>query len=139
VEAKENFVFRLKRSLYGMKQSPKQWCKRFDEFIISHGYIRSLYDSCVYHSKVEDGSHIYLLLSMDDMLIASQNLLAIQKLKFLLSSEFEMKDMGATEKILGIEIKRDRVQKKFFLCHKECIQKVLVVLGWHPQNQYVLL
>ena len=43
---------------------------------------------------MEDGSHIYLLLYVDGMLIASQNLLAIQKLKSLLSSEFEIKDMG---------------------------------------------
>jgi len=44
---------------------------------------------------------------MDDMLIASQNLLAILKLKSLLNSEFEIKDMGATGKILGMEIKKD--------------------------------
>jgi len=77
MEGKENFVCRLKRSFYELKQSPRQWYKRFNEFIISHGYIRSSYDSCVYHSKVEDGSHIYLLLYVDDMLIASQNLLVI--------------------------------------------------------------
>ena len=78
-------------------------------FIVSHRYIRSPYDSCVYHSKVEDGSHIYLLLYLDDMLIASQNLLAIQKLKSQLNSEFEMKEIGVVEKILGIEIMRDQV------------------------------
>ena len=66
-------------------------------------------------TKVEDGSHIYLLLYVDDMFIASQNLLAIQKLKSLLSGEFEIKDIRAAEKILGIEIKRDLVQKKLFL------------------------
>ena len=85
------------------------WYRRFDEFIVSHGYIRSPYDSCVYHSKVEDGSHIYQLLYMDNMLIDSQIVLAIQKLKLLLSSEFEMKDVGAIEEILGMEIKRDWV------------------------------
>jgi len=57
---------------------------------------------------VEDGSHIYLLLYVDDMLIASQNLLTIQKLKSLLNSEFEMKEMGAAKKFLGMEIKRVR-------------------------------
>ena len=77
VEGKENFVCRLKRSLHGLKQLPRQCYKRFDEFIVSHEYIRSPYNSCVYHSKVEDGSHIYLLLYVDDMLIASENLLAI--------------------------------------------------------------
>ena len=58
---------------------------------------------------------------MDDMLIAFQNKFEIQNLKSLLSSEFEMKDMGVVEKILGMEIKRDRVQKKLFLCQKEYI------------------
>ena len=58
---------------------------------------------------MEDDSHIYLLLYVDHVLIASQILLAIQKLKSLLSSEFEMKDIGVAEKILGMEIKRDRV------------------------------
>ena len=74
---------------------------------------------------MEDGSHIYLLIYVDNMLIASQNLLAIQKLKSLLSSEFEMKDMWAAKKILGMEIKRDQVQKKLFQCQKEYIKKML--------------
>jgi len=99
----------LKRSFYGLKKSPRQWYKRLDEFVVSHGYIKSPYDSCVYHNKLEDGSHIYHLLYVDDMLIESQNLLAIQKLNSQLNSEFKMKDLRASEKILGMEIKRDRV------------------------------
>jgi len=69
VEGMENSIYRLKRSLYGLKQSPRQLYKRFNEFIISHGYIRSPYNSCVYLNKVEDDSHIYLPLYVDDMLI----------------------------------------------------------------------
>jgi len=42
VKGKENFVYRLKMSLYGLKQSPRKWYKRFDEFIVSHWYIKSL-------------------------------------------------------------------------------------------------
>ena len=64
--------------------------------------------TCVYHSKVENSFHIYLLLCVGNMLIVSQNLLATQKLKSLLSNEFEMKDMGVAEKILGVEIKSRR-------------------------------
>ena len=58
---------------------------------------------------MKDGSHINLLFYVDDMLIASQKLLAIQKLKSILSSEFEMKDMRVSKKIMGMEIKSDRV------------------------------
>jgi hypothetical protein len=68
VPGKENYVYKLKRSLYGLKQSPRQWYKRFDSFILSHGFKRSKYDSCVYIKHV-NGSPIYLLLYVDDMLM----------------------------------------------------------------------
>ena len=50
MQGKIHYVCRLKSSLYGLKQSPRQWWNRFNEFIVSHGYNRSLYDSCVYNT-----------------------------------------------------------------------------------------
>uniref|UniRef100_A0A0D3AH95 Reverse transcriptase Ty1/copia-type domain-containing protein n=1 Tax=Brassica oleracea var. oleracea TaxID=109376 RepID=A0A0D3AH95_BRAOL len=47
----------------------------------------------------------------------------IEKLK-LLGSEVEMKDLGATMKILGMEIFRDR-EKKLFLSQQAYINEVL--------------
>lgn len=129
VPEKEDYACKLKKSLYGLKQSPRQWYKRFDSFMVELGYIRSPYDCCVYHNKFEDGSMIYLLLYVDDMLIASRNRADIQKLKGLLSAEFEMKDLGAAQKILGMEIYRDRGQKKLFLSQKGYIHKVLSRFG----------
>ena len=99
MHGKKNSICRLKRSFHGLKQSPRKCYKGFDEFIVSNGYSRRLYDSCVYHSKVEYGSHIYLLLYVEDMLIASQDKSEVQNLKSLLSSEFKMKDMRVAEKI----------------------------------------
>ncbi|KAJ4705295.1 Retrovirus-related Pol polyprotein from transposon TNT 1-94 [Melia azedarach] len=65
----------------------------------------------------------------DDMLIATENKSDVQKLKDLLSVEFEMKDLGATQKILGMEIYRDRSKKKLFLSQKGYIQKILSRFG----------
>jgi ATP-binding cassette subfamily B (MDR/TAP) protein 1 len=48
VPGKEDLVCKLKRSLYGLKHSPRQWYKRFDLFMLAHGFKRSQYDSCVY-------------------------------------------------------------------------------------------
>ncbi|RVW84134.1 Retrovirus-related Pol polyprotein from transposon TNT 1-94 [Vitis vinifera] len=98
---KSDHVCFLKKSLYGLKQSPRQWYKRFDAFMVSHEFMRNQYDSCVYFKTLPDGSFIYLLLYVDDMLIAAKNRAEINKLKQLLSSEFEMKDLGAAKKILG--------------------------------------
>lgn len=47
VQGKEDHVCLLKKSLYGLKQSPRQWYKWFDTFMVGHGYTRGNYDSCV--------------------------------------------------------------------------------------------
>lgn len=79
----------------------------------------------VYHKKLSDRSFIYLLLYVDDMLIASHNKSSINDLKALLKSEFEMKDLAASKKILGMEIQRDLNADKLFLNQHSYIGKVL--------------
>ena len=97
VQGKEGQVCVLKKSLYVLKQSPRQWYKWFDTFMIGHGYSKSGYDSCVYHRKLLDDSFVYLLLYVDDMLIATKNLIKINRLKTQLRGEFEMKDLSAAK------------------------------------------
>jgi len=75
--------------------------------MITQRYTRSRHDNCVYFRQYSDGSFIYLLLYVDDMLIASKDKSLISKLKSQLSKEFEMKDLGTAKKILGMEIQRD--------------------------------
>ena len=129
VAGKENMVCKLEKSLYGLKQSSRQWYKRFDEFMLRQGYKRSKYDHCVYLHKLKDGSFVYLLLYVDDMLIASKNSEEIDKLKIQLKKEFEMKDLGEAKKILGMEIIRDRRSKKLCLSQKEYLKRVLQRFG----------
>ena len=69
------------------------------------GYTRSLYDPCVYFCKLLSGEYIFLLLHVDDMLIASKNRSLIEKLKIQLSCEFEMKDLGEVRRILARKLK----------------------------------
>lgn len=117
VEGKESQVCRLRKSLYGLKQSPRQWYKRFDSFMIKQGFSGNSYDNCVYIQKLHEGD-IYLLLYVDDMLIASKSKVEIDKLKFKLGEEFETKNLGAAEKILGMEIIRERTNRRLFLSQK---------------------
>ncbi|KAG8496506.1 hypothetical protein CXB51_009106 [Gossypium anomalum] len=125
VSEKEDYVCLLKKSLYGLKQSPRQWYKRFDSFMTSHDFKRSSFDNCVYFKKNNDGSFVYLLLYVDDMLIAAKDKGEIRKVKAQLSEEFEMKDLGPAKKILGMEILRDRKTSKFDLSQKGYIEKLL--------------
>ena len=83
--------------------------------MIGNGYHRSEYANYVYHKELFDGSFIYLLLYVDDMLIACKNMSEINMLKTQLQGEFEMKNLRAAKKILGMEIHRDRKAKKLYL------------------------
>lgn len=128
-KGKEHMVCLLKKSLYGLKQSPRQWYKRFNAFITTQGFNRSKYDVCVYFKKIVDNSWVYLLLYVDDMLIAAKDIDEIKRLKVRLGKEFEMKDLGAAKKILGMEIQRDRKARRLWLSQRSYILKVLERFG----------
>ena len=114
VEGREDWVYLLKKSLYGLKQSPRQWNQKFNDFMISRGFTRSSVDNCV-----------YLLLYVDDMLVASKSMQEIKILKKDLGTVFEMKDLGPAKKILGMEITRNRKELRLELSQCDYIEKVL--------------
>ena len=71
VKGKEHLVCRLKRSLYGLKQSPRMWYQKFDAFALKMGF-RSEDDHCVYF-KVIDDQILIIVLYVDDMLFIGNN------------------------------------------------------------------
>ncbi|GJS67592.1 retrotransposon protein, putative, ty1-copia subclass [Tanacetum coccineum] len=120
-----NKVCLLKKSLYGLKQSPRQWYRRFDEYMLSNGFKRSSYDSCVYYRSYAPGEYIYLLLYVDDMLIACKSKAEIGSTKSLLKKEFDMKELGEAKKILGMEIVRDQIRKILRVSQSVYVSKIL--------------
>ncbi|TXG72834.1 hypothetical protein EZV62_001413 [Acer yangbiense] len=72
-----------------------------------------------------DQDKVNYALNVNDMLIACQDMSRIQKLKMQLSKEFDMKDLGAAQKILGMQIRRDRVAGKIWLSQAKYIQNIL--------------
>lgn len=104
----EGNVCLLKSSLYGLKQSSRQWYKKFDEHMLGIGYSRSQYDSYVYIKSIDDMPVAYLLLYVDDILIASKSMQEIKRMKQDLKSSFEMKEQGSVRRILGMDILRNK-------------------------------
>jgi hypothetical protein len=125
VKGKENLVCRLKKSLYGLKQNPRQWYLKFDRFMTKQSYSRCHSDHCVYFKKLENGSFIILLLYVAEILVVGSNMWDINVLKKKLANSFAMKDLDAAKKILSMRITRDRKNRKLTLSKGENIEKVL--------------
>ena len=107
VEGKEKMGCHLNKSIYGLKQASRQWYLKFDKTIKEFGFKENVEDNCVY-AKFKNGKYIFLILYVDDILLASSDVSLLRETKSFLSSHFEMKDLGEVNFVLGIEIHRDR-------------------------------
>jgi hypothetical protein len=92
--------------------------------MVEQGYSRCHFGHCVYFKRLENGSYIILLLYVDDMLVTGSNMKDTNVLNKKLDNSFSMKDLGATKKILGMRITRDRKNRKLTLSQGEYIEKV---------------
>jgi hypothetical protein len=48
MNGKKELACKLKKSLYGLKQSPRMWYKKFDTYMLGLGFTRRKEDQCVY-------------------------------------------------------------------------------------------
>ena len=123
-------VFKLNKSIYGLKQASRQWYYKFHQVIISSGLEMKMVDDCIYH-KFSGSKHIYLVLYVDDILLATNDIGMLHETKRFLSKKFEMKDLGDASFVLGIQIHWDRSQGILGLSQKSYIEKILKRFGMH--------
>ena len=119
---------KLKRSIYGLKQSSRQWYFRFHDSIISHGFEMIEEDHCVYLKRSKK-SVLILSLYVGNILITGNDMDSIVATKKWLSSNFEMGDMGEAHFVLRIEIVRYRSKKLLGLSQETYIKKILERFG----------
>ena len=117
-------VCKLQRSIYGLKQASRSWNIRFDETIKELGFSQNLDEPCVY-KKTNGSAVVFLVLYVDDILLIGKNVSVLQSVKFWLSKNFSMKDLGEETYILGIKIYRDRTKRLLGLSQSTYIDKML--------------
>ena len=92
-----------------LKQASRQWYFKFNQVIILFGFKKNLVDDCIY-PKLCGSNYIFLLLYVDDILLASNDIGLLHYTKRFPSKNFGMKDLGDASFVLGIQIHWDHSQ-----------------------------
>ena len=117
---------RLKKSLYGLKQSPRAWFDRFRQAVCDMGYTQCNGDHTVFYKH--KGSFITIMaVYVDDIIITGDDVEEIKFLKESLGKAFEVKDLGPLRYFLGIEIVRS--QKGIVLSQRKYVLDLLAETG----------
>ena len=107
----EKLVWRLKKSLYGLKQSGRNWNNLLHSHLIEDGFSQSPADPCVYTRHAKDEKTV-MIVWVDDIIIASNKQSTLNSVKEYLSQRYQMKDLGEISWFLGIQFSREATSYK---------------------------
>ncbi|KAG8501038.1 hypothetical protein CXB51_003111 [Gossypium anomalum] len=119
-EESKGQVCKLKKSLYGLKQSPRAWFSRFAKAMTSRNYIQGQADHTMFYKHSKKGKCCILIVYVDDIILTGDDSSEIVRLKEFLGTEFELKDLGNLKYFLGMEVARSQTgisisQRKYVL------------------------
>lgn len=98
-----DYVCKLKKTIYGLKQANREWYKELKSFLTYAGFQSSISDSSlfIYH---HNGIIMYFLVYVDDIIVTGNNNDAISEFIQALNSKFSLKDLGNLSNFLGVEV-----------------------------------
>lgn len=124
---KEKMVCRLKRSIYGLKQSPRCWNSTLDDQLKQIGFIQSKSDPCVYVAA--EGEPFIIAIYVDDILLAGKTNERLKFVKNALASKFEVKDLGKVNYFLGIRIIQNLEEGTVWIGQPSYTERILQDFG----------
>ena len=98
----EKLVCKLKKSLYGLKQSGRNWNNMLHTFLLGEHFEQSFADNCVY-TRFVNNVRVIIIIWVDDMIIAASDNVVLNSVKISLCNKFKMKDIGQLSWFLGME------------------------------------
>jgi hypothetical protein len=131
----KNKVWRLHKAIYGLKQAALTWYDTMKKSLLAKGFSVGDSDPCLFMAELE-GSKVLMVVHVDDCLIVAAPS-AMAATKRIINSLYEMKDLGPAHCFLGLEIVRDRNNRRLWLGQTGFIQAALHTYGMEDCNSRV--
>ena len=121
----EHKVLRLKKSIYGLKQSPRNWYDTLKTFLITENFQQINTDPGAFIHKDENNNTIgVILVYVDDMVMAYKNLSVLKEMKKKIASKFDIKDLGECAWLLGIAVSQNKDKGTITLNQRSFIEEL---------------
>ncbi|KAL8146620.1 hypothetical protein AgCh_004375 [Apium graveolens] len=98
-----NYVYKLKKSVYGLRQSPRCWYERLSQFLVNNGFIRGTLDPTLFIFHKRD-NFLLVQVYVDDIVFGSSNESLCKWFSDCMHKEFDMSLMGELQYFLGLQI-----------------------------------
>lgn len=99
-----NYVLRLKKALYRLKQAPHAWYERLSEYLLLKGYTRGSLDMPLFIRRDRFGT-IVVQVYVDDIVFRSVSSALVEDFVHHLQREFEMSLVGELTYFLGLQVR----------------------------------
>ncbi|MBW0551573.1 hypothetical protein O181_091288 [Austropuccinia psidii MF-1] len=96
---RRKFCLKLRKTIYGLKQAPLAWYERLKGWLVEKGFLACLMDPCVFFRQKP--SELWLYIHVDDIVIFGYD---FESFKKEISREFDIKDIGAADLLLGVKV-----------------------------------
>ncbi|KAK2066394.1 hypothetical protein P8C59_000223 [Phyllachora maydis] len=115
-------IIKLSKALYSLKQSPREWQDKLKILLKSLGYLPLISDPGVFYNAKT--CH-FIVTYIDDCLFIGPNIGYITDLKKRLNKVYAIEDLGPAAYFLGVQIIRDRPNKRLWLNQSQYIEEAV--------------
>lgn len=123
VAGSEDKVYRLKKALYGLRQAPRAWYGKVDQYFVKYGFQRSDYEPTLYKKIYENSDMMLVCIYVDDIIYMGSSQALVDEFKCGMMHMFEMTYLGLLQYFIGLEVKQE--EGSIFVSQKRYAENLL--------------
>ena len=136
-------IYKLRKSLYGLKQASRNWNNDINHYIIDNGFTRLEADPCIYVKNIEINvngvnttKYLMVALYVDDLLIAGFTKNMVTQLECIFEAKYKMKKLNAIKQLLGMGIFHDKIRNTIYITQQQYIERIVKSFCKHGISEF---